>query len=1169
MQPSPKRLTLILILLLLLIIPVSIYQPAGASTLWIVLADANFQSGPPGFDDAAIQKVLERVKSPLAAYQESVGSDTFSAARAIYTASISQEDTLNPQVLLAILHAEGRLQDRGKSPFILLLQGKSERLWEGYRAYLSGAQELTLTGGQVIRAGEETNAATYALAYYYAPQKADAKELQNALERWLQSYLFLFNQDPGLDIVTVQSVPDIAPFLQLPFRQPDTNFLRVNSFFDHVGPGTSFDDTLLRFDGKEFTGAHFNTCVIGVNCYGGHNGIDYSTGAGMPMLAAASGKVVYRYYNTDPSKGSVDSGLIIDHGNGYRTSYWHMDPIQVNINDNITQGQQIGLSGNIGKSSGAHLHFGLRLTSSNKSVDPYGWWSLTSNVGSDSRWMWAGDLVADNREAQAQLFYRGSWWREPVGYAGESYYTFSVDTTSKSTNWAIWGAYVPSAATYNVFAYWPKNAASTRSARYQIFHAGGSSIVTADQSSGGDEFVLLGSFSMARGPAAVILTDLTGDSGQRVYFDAIKWALKSMYPPTDLKLSKTSVNESVPVGTQVGTLSTTDADIGDEHTYALVDGEGSSDNASFRISGNRLLTAVALDYEAKTSYTIRLRTTDTGGAFFEKAFTIRVLDVNEAPSSLTLTGNSLQENLPAGTTVGTLSTTDQDAGDTHTYSLVSGTGSTDNSLYSISGTTLKTKVVFDYEAKAIHSIRVRVTDRGGLWFETVLAIQVIDVNETPSNILLSRDRVSEKLPIGTQVGILSAVDPDAGDAHAFELVSGSGDSGNAAFIIAGSALVTNAVFDVEEKNSYSIRVRTADREGLVFEKAITIRIMPYNQPPTDISLSASSVAENRPVGTIVGSFNTTDPNEDDTFLYALVSGDGADHNALFAITGSSLQTAAVFDFEQRSSCNIRVRSTDSGGLFIEKAFTILISDVNEHPTAVILSNATVKENQPAGTTIGDFSATDPDAGDSHRFTLVSGSGSADNPAFKINGSLLQTNTVFDFEKRSTYTLRVRATDAGGLFVEAPFTITILDINDAPSGLELIGNEIPENNQIGDLIGVFSAQDQDTWDSHTYHLISGAGSSGNGAFSIAGDRLLAAASFDYETQTAYSIRVRVVDQGGLWFERVFTVDILPVNEYPPTAITLSSASIPEHRSPGSGVGWLKAIDADHGDWHTSN
>jgi hypothetical protein len=62
---------------------------------------------------------------------------------------------------------------------------------------------------------------------------------------------------------------------------------------------------------------------------------------------------------------------------------------------------------------------------------------------------------------------------------------------------------------------------------------------------------------------------------------------------------------------------------------------------------------------------------------------------------------------------------------------------------------------------------------------------------------------------------------------------------------------------------------------------------------------------------------------------------------------------------------------------------------------------------------------DPDAGDTHSYTLVSGAGSTDNSLFRISGSLLQTNAVFDFEARKTYSVRLRVTDAGGLFSKGP------------------------------------------------------------------------------------------------------------------------------------------------------
>ncbi|MEN6494052.1 MAG: SdrD B-like domain-containing protein, partial [Thermoguttaceae bacterium] len=91
-----------------------------------------------------------------------------------------------------------------------------------------------------------------------------------------------------------------------------------------------------------------------------------------------------------------------------------------------------------------------------------------------------------------------------------------------------------------------------------------------------------------------------------------------------------------------------------------------------------------------------------------------------------------------------------------------------------------------------------------------------------------------------------------------------------------------------------------------------------NYAPTDIGLSATSVLENRPSGTTVGTFTTTDPNGAGTFTYSLVSGTGSTDNAQFTIVGNELRTAASFNYETKSSYSIRVRTTDSGGLYYEE-----------------------------------------------------------------------------------------------------------------------------------------------------------------------------------------------------------------------------------------------------------
>lgn len=103
------------------------------------------------------------------------------------------------------------------------------------------------------------------------------------------------------------------------------------------------------------------------------------------------------------------------------------------------------------------------------------------------------------------------------------------------------------------------------------------------------------------------------------------------------------------------------------------------------------------------------------------------------------------------------------------------------------------------------------------------------------------------------------------------------------------------------------------------------------------------------------------------------------------------------------------------------------SDGNRAPTDVTLSNSSVAENLPVGTVVGTLAAVDPDAGDTHTFTLVDDAGGR----FTLVGNQLRTNAVFDYEAGSSYTVRVRATDAAGLWVEKSFTITVTNVNEAP------------------------------------------------------------------------------------------------------------------------------------------
>lgn len=218
--------------------------------------------------------------------------------------------------------------------------------------------------------------------------------------------------------------------------------------------------------------------------------------------------------------------------------------------------------------------------------------------------------------------------------------------------------------------------------------------------------------------------------------------------------------------------------------------------------------------------------------------------------------------------------------------------------------------------------------------------------------------------------------------------------------------------------------------GEVIAREVRARL-PVNEAPTDIVLSPAAVAETLPAGTTVGQVTASDPDEGDNFMYTLVSGAGSADNAQFAIVGGELWTAAAFDHEIKADYTVRVRATDAGGLFTERAFTIAVTDVNEAPIGLTMAGDTVAEGLAVGTPVGAFAAADPD-GDPLTYTLVAGAGSDGNAAFTIDGTTLRTAAVFDAQQQATFSIRVRAADAGGLGVESVFTIHVIDVNTPPT-----------------------------------------------------------------------------------------------------------------------------------------
>lgn len=231
-----------------------------------------------------------------------------------------------------------------------------------------------------------------------------------------------------------------------------------------------------------------------------------------------------------------------------------------------------------------------------------------------------------------------------------------------------------------------------------------------------------------------------------------------------------------------------------------------------------------------------------------------------------------------------------------------------------------------------------------------------------------------------------------------------------------------------------------------------------NRAPSGVSIDNSSVPEGVAAGTTVGTLNAVDPDDGDTATFALVDG-GAD-NALFSITGNTLRTGAVFDYEDRATYHVMVRATDTGGLSFTKTFTITIDDVDEAPpdTAPTAVGDTVTVSRYAGATTVLVAANDLNA-DGGPFTIESVTQPAngtvaivgDSVTYQPTGSYCNSDQSGDGAADTfTYTLNGGSTATVSVTVVAPtdqdaaLVLTLQRNSVTPQ--EVVPNQ-PNTNQI--------------------------------------------------------------------------------------------------------------------------
>lgn len=307
-----------------------------------------------------------------------------------------------------------------------------------------------------------------------------------------------------------------------------------------------------------------------------------------------------------------------------------------------------------------------------------------------------------------------------------------------------------------------------------------------------------------------------------------------------------------------------------------------------------------------------------------------------APTDIALSNQTATAGQPALTAIRTFTTTDPNPGQSFTYSL----GGPNAGLFTVDNSTgtLETNTIFLNNAPVTYTLQVQTTDSLGESFSTSFDITVNPSTTPPTDIGLSNQSVSAGQPAGTFVGYLGTTDPNAGQSFTYSL-SGP-DAGGFAIDNSTGALETSSIFLNNAVQTAQIQVQTTDTLGLSFSKSFTITINPSTTPPTDISLSNTTVTAYRPVGTAIGSLNTTDPNAGQAFTYA-VTGTNA---ALFQVDNTGmLKTNTVLQNTAVANYQVQIQSTDTLGLSFTKTFTITVNPSASLPHLTVAGSDQVAE----------------------------------------------------------------------------------------------------------------------------------------------------------------------------------------------------------------------------------
>ena len=449
-----------------------------------------------------------------------------------------------------------------------------------------------------------------------------------------------------------------------------------------------------------------------------------------------------------------------------------------------------------------------------------------------------------------------------------------------------------------------------------------------------------------------------------------------------------------------------------------------------------------------------------------------------------------------------------------TYTITAGNTNGAFDLDPVTGAlTVANSSELDFETTPAFNLTVTVTDAGGIIDTATITVNLNDINDAPV-INDATFSVDENSANGSAVGGVPVTDPDAGDSHVYSIPVGN-TGGASAIDNAGNITVANSAalnFETTPVFTLTVQVRDQGGTGIIDTATITVNLNDINDAPV-INDATFSVDENSANGSAVGGVPVTDPDAGDSHVYSIPVGNTGGAFAIDNAGNITVANSAALNFETTPVFTLTVQVRDQGGTGIIDTATITVNlnDINDAP---VINDATfsVDENSANGSAVGGVPVTDPDAGDSHVYSIPVGNTGG---AFAIDnaGNITVANSAaLNFETTPVFTLTVQVRDQGGTGIidTATITVNLNDINDAPVINDATFG-VDENSANGSAVGGVPVTDPDAGDSHVYSIPVG---NTGGAFAIdnAGNITVAdSAALDFETTPVFTLTVQVRDQ----------------------------------------------------------